>query len=311
MKNPAICYLECLHHGESRESTRRKLGLIIRMLTRDPHTIETYPWAELRYVDVVEFRAILDAKYSPYTANRLLSVLKRVLEEAWRLGSLESEHYIRIKSVRGVVGERQPRDRVLKSWEVRKLLERTHSAEVTWETALDATMLVLILGGGLRRAEVAAVKLDGLFRTEEGQFEVTVVGKRNKERKVSLPLGVTPVITTWLRMRGTVPGPLLPNRLTDKPFAPNTIYRRMVRLVANAGLRRLSPHDGRATVLTNLLDCGVDLNLVAKIAGHTDVRATKPYDRRDERAMRRAINLLPFDFSVGLPEARLKAVRLS
>ncbi len=56
-----------------------------------------------------------------------------------------------------------------------------------------------------------------------------------------------------------------------------------------AGIQKISPHDLRSTYITNLLDSGNDLAIVAKLAGHADVGTPALYDRRHMKAMRKAV----------------------
>ena len=64
------------------------------------------------------------------------------------------------------------------------------------------------------------------------------------------------------------------------------------RLQEEAGIEAFSPHDLRRSNITHLLDAGVDVFTVQKLAGHADATTTARYDRRGESAKRQAVKRL-------------------
>jgi integrase/recombinase XerD len=68
------------------------------------------------------------------------------------------------------------------------------------------------------------------------------------------------------------------------------ICRMTKRRLKDAGLSvRLSPHSFRGTTITDLLEQGVALEDVQRLAGHADPRTTRLSDRRDKKITRNIV----------------------
>ena len=79
--------------------------------------------------------------------------------------------------------------------------------------------------------------------------------------------------------------------LTARALSANDIYRMVKRRLQDAGLpsRHLSCHSFRATAITDLLTQGVPLEDVQYLAGHSDPRTTRLYDRRQKQVTRNIV----------------------
>ena len=79
-------------------------------------------------------------------------------------------------------------------------------------------------------------------------------------------------------------------RLTNNALHVVDVCRMVKRRLKDAGLaNRLSPHSFRVTTITDLLEQGVPLEDVQRLAGHADPRTTRLYDRRDNKITRNIV----------------------
>jgi acyl-CoA reductase-like NAD-dependent aldehyde dehydrogenase len=79
------------------------------------------------------------------------------------------------------------------------------------------------------------------------------------------------------------------SRLLVEESVHDVIVRK---LAVRGGVARFSPHDTRRTFISELLDAGADVSTVQQLVGHANVNTTVRYDRRGERAQRRAVDLI-------------------
>ena len=183
--------------------------------------------------------------------------------------------------------------RALASEEIGKLFG-TCAADASPKGARDAALLAVLYGCGLRRGELAGLDVED-FDPED--CSIVVHGKRNKQRTVYLSGDGCRYVTGWLEHRDDAAGPLFcpvdqTGAIRISRLRGESVAYIVKRLQQAAGVEHFSPHDVRRTTITDLLDAGVDVITVQKLAGHADVTTTARYDRRDESAKRQAVQNL-------------------
>jgi len=292
-RHPAAVYLARLAPG-SRRTMRTALNAMAAMLTSGAADAQTLDWSAVRYQHAQAVRSRLAERYRPATANKVLSALRGVLREAWRLGLVSSDDYRRAADIEAVKGESIPPGRALSAGELKSLLAACRADE-TAAGARDAALIALLYGAGLRRSEAVALDVSD-YDVTSGMLVVRH-GKGNRDRVVYATNGAADALADWLGVRSEEAGPLfLPvnkggvvggHRLTGQ--AVLYILRRRA---LQGGVTRLTPHDLRRTFISDLLDLGADISTVQRLAGHAQVSTTARYDRRGEVTKRRASELL-------------------
>ena len=296
-QHPVAVYLAGLADGPGRASMRSALGKVAAILTDGRATIETTPWAELRFRHVAALRVKLAERYAPASANKSLSAVRGVIRAAWRLGQINTDEYQRAVDVPAIKGSRLPAGRALDVGELRALFQVCIDDE-TAAGARDAAIFALMFGAGLRRAEVAALDFDA-FDPDTGA--IRVLGKGNRERVVYAVNGAGEALDAWLEHRGREPGALMcpvsqAGRVTVRRMTPQALMMRLKRRARQAGIKSCSPHDLRRSFVTTALDAGADLSLVQALAGHANPGTTARYDRRPEAAKRAAASIVNVPF---------------
>ncbi len=314
LQRPVAAYLASLA-PDSADTMRKRLRAVAELLDVAPAYAGQPPEAafadgfhRLAFTEVEFIRQrLLRRGDAPATVNLTLAALKGVARYAWHLGLLDVEAYQRIKAVRPARGTRLPAGRALAADELARLA-RACLADPTPAGIRDLALLAVLRVGGLRRAEVAALRLAD-YRPGDPPT-LTPLGKGNKERRVTLNGDAALALARWLGVRGAAAGPLFvatdrygnlagrTRRVVADQAPPgitaSAVYRVIARRADEAGVPDLSPHDFRRTFVGDLLEHGHDLSTVQRLAGHASPTTTARYDRRGEAPQARATADLRF-----------------
>jgi site-specific recombinase XerD len=287
--NPAVVYLESLSKG-SYWALRHSLETIAEILAGEDADPWTFPWEELRYQHTARVRRQLVDRYAPSTVNKMLSALRGVLKNAWRLGLMDADSYRRAVAVENVRAKRQPKGKAVRPEELEALF-RVCREDRSPTGRRDAAMFAVLYGGGLRRAELCGLDLTD-FDSEDCSLLVRA-GKGRRDRTVYLPESVCGHLKAWVEIREDESGPLFcPVRSTGEvPISRlrgETVWYILKRRQREAGLEGVTPHGMRRGYVSRLLEAGVDLLTVQELVGHADAVTTARYDRRGDGAQRQA-----------------------
>jgi integrase len=244
-------------------------------------------------------RARLAERYAPATANRILSALRGVMQQCWRHGLIDSDTRDRLKDLPRVAGTRLPSGRDIPLADQTALL-RVCARDSSPAGPRDAALVALMLGCGMRRAEVCSLQLSDFDRSD---MSLRVVGKGGRERMIWLTNGSADAMNDWLSIRGCDPGPLFTpihrsGRIRHgQGLTPHALYLMLASRSSSAKIQPIRPHDARRTFVGTALDRGIDISTVANLVGHASVTTTQRYDRRPDQRRREAMSVMSIPYT--------------
>ena len=309
LPSPAQAYLNTLSPAGKRTQSTALNNLAYIFSDGRSSDALTFPWHLLRYENTSGLSAhMVEIGYAKATVNKHLVALRRVLEEAFRLG-LYSDYndYYRAAGVRSLRVESLPRGRSLAMQELEQLVSACQSDRTNPHLGIrDTAIITLMYACGLRRQETVDLNLADLDLDNQ---KIRILGKGSKQRFVYLSQDAIPAIEAWLHIRGRQLGPLFTRiskagKVSLKRLSAQAVYYILKSRQKEAGVASFSPHDLRRTTITDMLEADVDVLTVSAIAGHASADTTRRYDKRPEDTKRAAAEKLrsPYKASEGQGE---------
>ena len=137
----------------------------------------------------------------------------------------------------------------------------------------DRALVEFLYSTGCRVTEVSELDTSDI---NQSTGECIVLGKGNKERTVYLTDVALLHLQTYLDSRSDTSVALFAGRGTGR-MTKAGIEAALKRIGTAAGVENVHPHRFRRTLATNLLDRGMDIQDVARILGHADLKTTQIY----------------------------------
>lgn len=157
----------------------------------------------------------------------------------------------------------------------------------------DYAIIMLFLNCGLRLSELSSINIDKI----NGDDNLTVIGKGNKERTIFLNEACVQAIQEYLKFRPIVPGEKALFLSKRRQRMSNRAIQHMIdRYLEKTGLDPLvySVHKLRHTAATLMYKYGnVDIRALQEILGHESVSTTQIYTHLDDDRLRKAVKSNP------------------
>jgi integrase len=230
---------------------------------------------------VLRYRLELEARrLAPATINLRLAAVRRLAYEAADTGLLSPELAASIRRVKGAkrIGVR------LGNWLTAEQSRAVIQAPdvQTLKGRRDRAILALMFGCGLRRGEVADLRMD-LLQQREGHWVIAdLVGKAAHIRTVPVPEWVKAAVDAWTSSATVTEGKLFrcvsrKGSVWGEGLTEKVIWHVVRASAAAAGISKLSPHDCRRTCARLCHAAGGELEQIQFLLGHVSVETTERY----------------------------------
>ena len=242
---------------------------------------------------VLRYRLELESRHlAPATINLRLAAVRRLAYEAADTGLLSPDLAAGIRRVKGAkrIGVR------LGNWltaeQSRALLGAPDVQSLKGRR--DRAILALLLGCGLRRGEVADLRMEHLQQREEHWVIADLVGKAAHIRTVPVPDWVKAAVDVWVMSAKVTGGRVFrcvsrKGSVWGEGITEKVIWHAVKRLAVVAGIPKLSPHDCRRTCARLCHTAGGELEQIQFLLGHVSVETTERYLGCKQR-LRLAVN---------------------
>jgi integrase/recombinase XerD len=156
------------------------------------------------------------------------------------------------------------------------------------------TLLMTLYGTGMRRAELAHLKVSDI--DSQRMIIRVVAGKGGKDRDLPLSPALLETLREYWRWRKPklymFPTRTLGRRL-DQSISDKTVWIACSEAARRAGIsKRVTPHTLRHSWATHLLEAGTDLRTIQVLLGHGDLETTAQYLHLSQRHLQTVVNPL-------------------
>jgi integrase len=174
---------------------------------------------------VTRYRISLEqAQYASSTINLRLAAIRRLAYEAADCGLLSPDLAAGIRRVKGVKKHGMRIGNWLTADQGKRLLAAFGGEGL--RSKRDYAMIAVLLGCGLRRAELAGLAVEDIQQREEHWVIADLVGKGGHVRTVPVPTWVKLAVDKWLAAAGISTGPVFRAINKARRIAPSGFSQR-------------------------------------------------------------------------------------
>ena len=239
------------------------------------------PRLALNRAVVLRFRFYLESLgLAAGTVNQRLAAVRRLAYEAADSGLLSPELAAGIRRVKGVKQLGSRLGNWLSSDQAKLLLENADGED--FRSIRDLAMMAVLLGCGLRRAELSALEVEDMEVRQGHWAIVDLIGKGRRVRTVPMPMWVKEAVDRWIVAAKISQGRIF--RAVSRHGTPwgkgiseNVIWYVVRRCAERTQLDHLAPHDLRRTCAKLCHTAGGEIEQIQFLLRHASVLTTERY----------------------------------
>jgi len=164
-------------------------------------------------------------------------------------------------------------------------------------TLRDQTIIHISFLAGLRAIEIAALCVGDVY-DERGrarsQFTITQAQtKGDSARTIYVNKKLMRILDAYHAavVGRTESAPLFMTQMRTR-FSANTMCQLFLQIYKDCGLKGATSHSGRRTYITKLANAGINVRLLAELAGHKHISTTQRYIDVNDAQLAHAVELL-------------------
>ncbi|OAQ41598.1 integrase [Pedobacter psychrophilus] len=218
--------------------------------------------------------SLMDSEIDPRSINRKISTIRSLYKFLLKENLIEENPVLKIKAPK--VAKKLPT--FIPELKLIQLLD-TNFFEDSFAGLRDKLVIELFFGTGIRLSELLGLKINDYYPKEN---TIKVLGKRNKERIIPIPVALGNLLDQYLISRASinVSNEIKLLIITDggSEAYPKFIYRLVQKYLSYISTQdKRSPHVLRHSFATALLNKGADINAIKDLLGHSNLAATQVY----------------------------------
>jgi site-specific recombinase XerD len=239
------------------------------------------PRLALNRTVVLRFRLHLESLgLAAATINQRLAAVRRLAYEAVDSGLLSPELAAGIRRVKGVKQLGQRTGNWLNLEQCQSLLEKSDGD--TLRNNRDLAMIAILLGCGLRRAELASLRTEDVQIRQGHWAIVDLVGKGGHVRTVPMPNWVKDAVDKWTAAAQVTDGRIFRavsrhGSTWGRGISENVVWYVVRSCAQRLELEHIAPHDLRRTCAKLCHSNGGELEQIQFLLGHASVLTTERY----------------------------------